>query len=203
MSGILCSGVLSLTGPCPPSSSCERCDTSLPGRRRNYAEIVSSGKAEFDTDGGGAGDATSAFQRADAWWHAGLTIGPLIGGLSYGSTLLGVRRPALTACVAACLSVAVFAAWGSPVIREAFLLRRKEIYGSIGVASGGGRGFPRRRKARFRHQADEDGGAETPLLRDVSVHESGVVASELPLGGRDVEAGDAQGPSADGPVSKR
>lgn len=228
-SGILCSGVMSLTGPCPPSSSCEWCDDTLPGRRRNYAEISSgggngNGKGEEDRldtagVGGAVGNVASAFQRADAWWHAGLTLGPLIGGLSYGATLLGARRPALVACVAACLSVAIFAAWSSPGVREAILrgIRRRDSYRNNSSSSGGGGGnasdwgrggFLGRRKAGFGDRADEeDGGAGAPLLGDVSVHDPGVATTshQLPVssGVSDLEAGGSGGPSADGPVSER
>lgn len=133
--GVLCSGVLSLSAPCPPSSPCEQCD-ELP-RRRNFSEISHHGgggadkEGEFDMYGGGGGtsrNATAELRRADSWSHAGLVVGPLVGGLSYGRSLGwrwldgGDSRPGFVAAAAACSCVLLFAAWRSPRFRETVAL---------------------------------------------------------------------------------
>lgn len=117
LTGALCSGVLSLSAPCPRSSSCERCG-ALPGSRY-FSEISpNSGKGDFDSDP--STTVAAGWRRADARWHLGLVVGLLVGGFFYGrGGLAGAKvsgtgaRPALVACTVACslvLAVAV-AAW--------------------------------------------------------------------------------------------
>ena len=122
-SGVLCSGVMSQSGPCPRSSSCARCG-ALPGSR--YFSEISRGsrdKGDVDYDGrggrgsSGSSSAVAGLARADVRWHVGVVLGLLVGGLTYGRRLGWgwlADRPAFVACAAAssCALVAAAAWWG-------------------------------------------------------------------------------------------
>ncbi|CAN0355879.1 unnamed protein product [Laminaria digitata] len=222
-SGVLCSGVMSQSGPCPRSSSCVQCG-ALPGSR--YFSEISRGKAKGDVDYDGRGGSSSSgassvaagLARADVRWHVGVVLGLLVGGLSYGRGLGWgwlAHRPAFVACAAAssCALIAAAAWWGWG----------RKGGGAGGAPTGGGWGgsggcawsFRRSRKLSDvdyarpggQEEAEEDGDgdeAEMPLLGDVSVHSPGLVSVELSPGkARDVEAGDGPGCEVDGPVSSR
>ncbi|CAM9141606.1 unnamed protein product, partial [Scytosiphon promiscuus] len=115
LTGALCSGALSLTAPCPRSSSCKRC-VALPGSRY-FSEISPSGKGDFDSDP--STTVAAGLRRADARWHLGLSLGLLVGGVCYGRGGGGggggvpswlQDKPAFMACTAACSCVLAAAA---------------------------------------------------------------------------------------------
>lgn len=152
--------MLSLSGPCSPSSSCERCD-ALP-LRRNVSEIRFNDSFDPVTGASGSGVATmtTALRHADRWWQAGFVLGPLIGGLLYGRNFgwpwLGGAKaeytgssPAFVACAGVCLCVLIVTAWRSPGFREtarALVRFCIDIHGTIDETTlRGRRGGMRRR----------------------------------------------------------
>ncbi|CAM9553888.1 unnamed protein product [Ectocarpus fasciculatus] len=217
LTGALCSGALSLSAPCPRSSSCERC-SALPVSR-HFSEISTKGG---DLSSNSSSTVATGLRRADSRWHLGLVLGLLIGGLGYGRGGGGSGaakgggegaswfedKPAFVACAAACsavLSVAVVAWRRTGNDAE----QASETVAGRGGTTGGLSVFGRRlrratvgsagRKEAF---GGEDGGEGEPLLAGESLHAPGPSLSvSEPAGRSDVEAG--AGGGADGPVSSR
>ena len=215
--------MMSQSGPCPRSSSCEECG-ALPGRSRYFSEISRGNKGDVDYDGrSGSGGVSGGLARADVRWNVGVVLGLLVGGLCYGRGLgwgLLSGRPAFVACAAASSSVLIAAAvwWGWGQRGEggggggaggarngiSCFWRRRQA-GRIREGGGSwGWSFRRNRKlsevgyARSGGQEEAEGEegdeAETPLLGDVSVHHPGLVSAELPRDkARDEEAGEGGG----------
>lgn len=189
--------MLSLSGPCPPSASCERCD-ALP-LRRNVSEIRFNDSFDPVTGASGSGGAivTTALRHADRWWQAGFVLGPLIGGLLYGHNFgwpwLGGAKdeyagssPAFVACVGVCLCVLIVTAWRSPGFREtarALIRFCIDIHGTIDEgASRGRRGVRRGRGIRrgrgVRRNQRRLSGAEYSSLESVQEEEEEEEAKE-------------------------
>ncbi|CAM9822972.1 unnamed protein product, partial [Ectocarpus sp. 12 AP-2014] len=220
LTGALCSGALSLSAPCPRSSSCERC-SAFPGSR-HFSEISSKGG---DLSSNSSSTVAAGLRRADSRWHVGLVLGLLIGGLCYGRGGGGGSgvaakdggegaswfddKPAFVACAATCsvvLSVAVVA-WRRTGNDDA---TKSETVAGCGRTAGALSVFGRclrrgRRGSAGRKEAfggGQDGREGEPLLAAGSPDAPGTSSLLSDPGERsDVEEG--AGVGADCPVSSR
>ncbi|CAN0058308.1 unnamed protein product, partial [Ectocarpus sp. 13 AM-2016] len=219
LTGALCSGALSLSAPCPRSSSCERC-SALPGSR-HFSEISSKGG---DLSSNSSSTVAAGLRRADSRWHVGLVLGLLIGGLCYGRGGGGDSgvaakdggegaswfddKPAFVACAAACsvvLSVAVVA-WrrtgNDDVIKSETVAGCGRTAGALSIFGRclrRGRGGSAGRKEAF--GGGGEGGEGEPLLAAGSPDSRTSSSLSEPGERSDVEAG--AGVGADCPVSSR